>query len=61
MKSDKIKTEHITLALKDFKDKGFPEGFKAFAYFDIEIEGALYPPKPMYGLCQLSCYWRGAH
>lgn len=47
MKFDKVEIEHINLALKDFKDKGFPEGFRASAYFDIEIEGELYPPKPI--------------
>lgn len=43
----KINIEHINLAIKDFKDKGFPDGFKASAYFDIEVEGALYPLKPI--------------
>lgn len=47
MKFDKVKIEHITLALQDFKEKGLPEGFKASAYFDVEIEGQLYPPKPI--------------
>jgi 5-methylcytosine-specific restriction endonuclease McrBC GTP-binding regulatory subunit McrB len=47
MKFDKVSTEHINLAIKDFKEKGFPEGFKQSAYFDIEIEGELYPPKPI--------------
>jgi 5-methylcytosine-specific restriction enzyme B len=47
MKFDKVSIELINLAIKDFKEKGFPEGFKASAYFDIEIEGALYPPKPI--------------
>ena len=39
MKFIKVKIEHIKLAIKDFKEKGFPEGFKASAYFDIEIDG----------------------
>ena len=43
----KVQIEHIKLAIKDFKEKGFPEGFKASAYFDIEIDGELYPPKPI--------------
>jgi len=47
MKFDKIQRQHITLALHDFKEKGLPDGFKASAYFDVEIEGALYPPKPI--------------
>ena len=37
MKFDKVQIELINLAIKDFKEKGFPEGFKASAYFDIEI------------------------
>ena len=47
MKFDKVNIEHITLALQDFKKKGLPFGFKSSAYFDVEIEGELYPPKPI--------------
>lgn len=47
MKFDKVLKSHITLAIKDFNDQGLPEGFKASAYFDIEIDGELYPPKPI--------------
>ena len=47
MKFNKINFEHITLAIRDFNEKGFPEGFKPSAYFDVEIEGVLYPPKPI--------------
>ena len=47
MKFDKVSIEHINLAIKYFKEKGYPDGFKASAYFDIEIEGELYPPKPI--------------
>ena len=43
----KVNKEHINLALKDFKEKGFPEGFKQSAFFDVKIEGTLYPPKPI--------------
>jgi len=42
MKFDKIQRQHITLALHDFKEKGLPDGFKASAYFDVEIDGELY-------------------
>lgn len=45
MKFDKVQIEHINLALEDYQTKGIPEGFGASNYFDIEIEGALYPPK----------------
>jgi len=44
MKFDKVEIEHINLTIKDFKDKGFPDVFKASAYFDIEVEVVLYPP-----------------
>ena len=47
MKFDKIQIQHVTLAIQDFKEKGFPVGFKSSAYFDVEIEGELYPPKPI--------------
>ena len=47
MKFDKVSIEHINLAIKDFKEKDYPDSFKASAYFDVEIEGELYPPKPI--------------
>lgn len=47
MKFDNVKIEHITLALQDFKEKGLPVGFKSSAYFDVKIDGELYPPKPI--------------
>jgi 5-methylcytosine-specific restriction protein B len=47
MKFDKVQVEHINRVIKDFKGKGFPEGFKQSAYFDVEIEDALYSPKPI--------------
>ena len=47
MKFEKVNIEHLNLALQDFKGKGFPEGFKSSAYFDVEIDGELYPPKPI--------------
>ena len=47
MKFDQVLLKHITLALQDLKEKGLPIGFKASAYFDIEIDGELYPPKPI--------------
>ena len=28
MKFDKVNLEHINLGVKDFNEKGFPEGFK---------------------------------
>ncbi|WP_415374227.1 hypothetical protein [Patiriisocius sp. Uisw_017] len=34
MKFDKVNLEHINLAINDFKEKGFPEGFKQSAYLE---------------------------
>ena len=47
MKFNKVILENINLAIKDFNEKGLPDGFGASAYFDVEIEGELYPPKPI--------------
>ena len=47
MKFEKIQIENVILALQDFKKNGLPVGFKASTYFDVEIEGELYPPKPI--------------
>jgi len=47
MKFEKVKIEHVNLAIQDFMEKGLPTGFKASAYFDVEIDGELYPPKPI--------------
>ena len=47
MKFDKILIEHVILAIQDFKENGIPVGFKDSAYFDVEIDGELYPPKPI--------------
>ena len=47
MRFDKVKIEQIALAVEDFKAKGFPEGFKGSAFFDIKIDGELFPPKPI--------------
>ena len=33
--------------MQDFKGKGLPFGFRPSNYFDVEIEGELYPPKPI--------------
>ena len=47
MKFNKVKIEHISQAVENFMGKGLPDGFKASAYFDVEIDGELYPPKPI--------------
>jgi hypothetical protein len=38
MKFNKVNLEHINLAIEDFKEKGFPKGFKQSAYFDVNID-----------------------
>ena len=47
MKFDKVNTKHLSLAVEDFLENGLPDGFNASAYFDVEINGKLYPPKPI--------------
>jgi 5-methylcytosine-specific restriction protein B len=47
MKFDKVQIEHINIAIKDFEVKGYPEGFKQSAYFDVLIDNVKYPPKPI--------------
>ena len=36
---------HIVKAAKAFKTEGCPSGFSLSTYYDVEIEGELYPPK----------------
>lgn len=36
---------HIVKAAKAFKAEGCPSGFSLSTYYDVEIEGELYPPK----------------
>lgn len=47
MKFDKVNIEHITLGVNNFNEKDIPEGFGPSNYFDVEIDGVLYPPKPI--------------
>ena len=47
MRFDNVNIDHINLAVKDFKEKGFPLGFGPSKYFDVEIQDVLYPPKPI--------------
>jgi len=47
MKFKKVQKKHIDIAMKDFEMKGYPEGFKQSTYFDVLINGVLYPPKPI--------------
>jgi 5-methylcytosine-specific restriction protein B len=47
MKFSKVQIEHIDIAIKDSEVKGYPEGFKQSAYFDVLINDVKYPPKPI--------------
>lgn len=45
MNFSKVTQEHIHLAVKDFNEKGFPNGFSHSSTYDVIIEGKKYPPK----------------
>jgi len=47
MEFDKVNKEHILEAIKDFEEKGAPSGLSESQYYDIIINGNLYPPKPI--------------
>jgi len=42
-----VTPENIKSAIKDFNQKGIPEGFNSSKYYDVKIDGILYPPKPI--------------
>lgn len=42
---DKVKREHILKGIKDFKEKGLPEGFGQSSTYDLIFEEEFYPPK----------------
>ncbi|RED42623.1 dynein-related subfamily AAA family protein [Winogradskyella eximia] len=42
---DKVKKEHILQGLKDFEEKGYPDGFGPSSTYDVVFEGKTYPPK----------------
>lgn len=45
MEFDLVTREHIIQGIKDFEEKGFPEGFGPSSTYDIIHEGKAYPPK----------------
>ena len=45
MNFSKVTQEHIHLAVQDFNEKGFPNGFSHSSTYDVIIEGKKYPPK----------------
>ena len=42
---EKVTEEHILQGIKDYKEKGLPNGFGASSTYDIIHEGKAYPPK----------------
>lgn len=42
---DQVTAQHIQQGIKDFEEKGFPNGFGPSSTYDIRFEGKLYPPK----------------
>ena len=47
MDFEEVKKEHILQAIKDFEEKGYPNGLSDSKYYDVKIKGQLYPPKPI--------------
>ncbi len=44
---DKVSFENLKTAVNILNKKGIPEGFSSSKYYDVKIDGALYPPKPI--------------
>lgn len=44
---DKVSLENIKTAINDLKLTGIPDGFSKSKYYDVRIDGVLYPPKPI--------------
>jgi len=44
---DKVTIENIKQAVNDINKKGIPDGFSSSKYYDVKINGVLYPPKPI--------------
>ena len=42
---EKVKKEHIIQGIKDFEEKGLPNGFGASSTYDLVYNGIHYPPK----------------
>jgi len=47
MKFETVTEAHIREALVDFEKRGLPDGFRESTGFDVEVDGKLYPPKPL--------------
>tara|TARA_R110002050_G_scaffold281085_2_gene428329 strand:- start:3462 stop:6464 length:3003 start_codon:yes stop_codon:yes gene_type:complete len=44
---EKVELPDILKGVKDFEEKGYPEGFKDSRTFEVIVEGKAYPPKPI--------------
>lgn len=42
---DTVKREHILKGIKDFEEKGYPNGFDPSSTYDVIFEDKRYPPK----------------
>ncbi len=42
-----VRREHILLGIRDFEDKGYPDGFRPSTTYDLKHESKSYPPKPI--------------
>ncbi|WP_111709083.1 hypothetical protein [Lutibacter citreus] len=44
---NKVTLENVKTAVNDLKEKGIPDGFNSSKYYDVKIDGTLYPSKPI--------------
>jgi 5-methylcytosine-specific restriction protein B len=44
---DQVSLDNIKTAINDLKVIGIPDGFSKSKYYDVRIDGVLYPPKPI--------------
>lgn len=47
---DDVTLEHINKAVNEFNKNGLPNDFSSSKYYDVKIDGVLYPPKPIMAL-----------
>lgn len=44
---EKVTLDHIKRAVDHFNQNGIPKGLSTSKFYDVEIDGVLYPPKPI--------------
>ncbi|MDO6596401.1 DUF3578 domain-containing protein [Oceanihabitans sp. 2_MG-2023] len=44
---DEVSLEHIEKAVNHFRKNGIPHGLSTSKFYDVEIDGTLFPPKPI--------------